>query len=343
MVVSLRNCIVALVAVCIITGCKKQPTQSHIAVYTALEPEEVGKLKEMFEADHPGVVLDITRDGTGIMTAKLLAEASNPQADVVWGLAATSLLNADHAGMLEPYAPAGVDQISPEFKDTKPVPHWVGIDGYMTAFAVNTAEIAKANVPVPQSYYDLIKPIYKGMISMPNPKESGTGFLTVAGILQIMQEDPGWIYLQQLDQNITRAYTSSGSTPAELAATGECPIGISFDFRILEEIKKGGPLEIVFPKEGSGWEMEANALIKKPNINPNAKIFLDWAISAPAFKYYSEHYGIMANPTYSHPPEGFPAHPREQMIKNNFAWAADNRDRILAEWGKRFDGKAAAK
>jgi iron(III) transport system substrate-binding protein len=244
--------------------------------------------------------------------------------------------------LLAPYSVVGVDQLSPEFKDSRTPPHWEGIDGFMTAFAVNTAEIAKAGVPIPAGFADLIKPAYKGMITMPNPNMSGTGFLTVAGILQLMGEDAGWAYLDQLDQN-TVAYTSSGSAPAESAATGEHAIGISFDFRVLEEKNKGGPLEIVFPKEGSGWEMEANALIQKPAIKPAAKIFLDWAISAPAMKYYSEHFGIIANPAYQHPVEGFPAHPQQQMIKNNFAWAAENRDRILTEWTRRYGGKSAGK
>jgi iron(III) transport system substrate-binding protein len=315
---------------------------THIVVYTALEPEEVGALVPMFESVHPDIKVDVVRDSTGVITSKLLAEAGNPQADVVWGLAATSLLNADRAGSLAPYSPVGIDQLSPEFKDKRDIPHWEGIDAFMTAFAVNTVECQKAGVPVPASYADLIKPIYKGMITMPNPSMSGTGFLTVAGILQTMGEASGWKYLDQLDQN-TVAYTHSGSAPAELAAKGEHPIGISFDFRVIQEIKKGAPIEAVFPSEKSGWEMEANALIQKQDIKPAAKVFLDWAISEPAFKYYSQQFGVVANPAYMNPPGGFPVKPRDQMINNNFAWAAENRDRILAEWTKRYAAKSETK
>ena len=31
------------------------------------------------------------------------------------------------------------------------------------------------------------------------------------------------------------------------------------------------------------------------------------------------------------------------MIRNDFAWASENRARILAEWTRRYDGKAAQK
>jgi iron(III) transport system substrate-binding protein len=335
---SARKHLVTLLAICLLAGCEKQSPQSHVAVYTSLEPDEVGKLVEQFEADHPEIVLDVTRDSTPNIRAKLLAEAANPQADVVWGLAETSLLDADRAGLLAAYAPAGAEQLSPEFRDNRAVPHWVGIDGYMTAFAVNTAKIAEENVAIPQSYADLIKPVYRGMIAMPDPNKSDAGYLIVAGILQIMGEDAGWLYLEQLDQNVA-VYASSGSIPVLSASTGEHPIGISFDFRVLEEKNKGGPLEIVFPTDRSGWEMDANALIQKPSINPSAKVFLNWALSAEAFKSYSEHAVLMANPAYTHPPQGFPAQVRQQMIKNDFGWASENRDRILAEWTRRFGGR----
>ncbi len=39
--------------------------------------------------------LNIVRDSTGVITAKLLAEGKNTQADVVWGTAASSLLALD--------------------------------------------------------------------------------------------------------------------------------------------------------------------------------------------------------------------------------------------------------
>ncbi|CPL82627.1 periplasmic protein [Bordetella pertussis] len=38
-----------------------------------------------------------------------------------------------------------------------------------------------------------------------------------------------------------------------------------------------------------------------------------------------------------------PANLSERMIKNDFVWAATNRDRIIAEWSKRYDGKSEPK
>ncbi len=65
---------------------------TELTVYTAVEAEDLKRYAETFNKDHPDIKIKWVRDSTGIVTAKLLAEKNNPQADVVWGLAATSLL-----------------------------------------------------------------------------------------------------------------------------------------------------------------------------------------------------------------------------------------------------------
>ena len=177
---------------------------------------------------------------------------------------------------------------------------------------------------------------------MPNPASSGTGFLTVSAILQLMGEEGGWDYLDKLHENMA-LYTHSGSAPAKMAGAGEYPIGISFAYRGFKQKAKGEPVIIAFPKEGSGWELESNALIKKPRIKPEAKLFLDWAISDAAMAMYGEAYPVLSTTYPVKVPEGFPPDPATQLIKNDFDWAAMNRAQILKEWTKRYDSKSAPK
>jgi len=77
-----------------------------ITVYTALEEDQVARYLPLFQARNPNIQVNVVRESTGVITDKLLSEKSNPLADVVWGLAATSLLVADAQGLLEPYTPA---------------------------------------------------------------------------------------------------------------------------------------------------------------------------------------------------------------------------------------------
>ncbi|MFM1653603.1 putative 2-aminoethylphosphonate ABC transporter substrate-binding protein [Brevibacillus sp. B_LB10_24] len=316
---------------------------NELTVYTALEDDQLKAYLDSFKKSYPDIKVNLVRDSTGVITAKLLAEKDNPQADLVWGTSASSLLVADHLGMLEPYDPKGIERVSPEFRDSQSPAHWVGIDVYETAFVVNTVELQKRNLPVPQSYEDLIKPEYKGLIVMPNPSSSGTGFLTINAFFQLFGEQGAWDYMSKLHENIG-LYTHSGSKPAKMAAAGEYPIGITFGYRGVTEKKKGAPLEVVFPKEGSGWDPEANALVKKKEIKPEAKVFLDWAISDDAMKEYNKNFAIITVSSVSEPyPEEYPKEPLKQLIKNDLNKAAKEREQWLAEWDKRFSTKSEPK
>jgi iron(III) transport system substrate-binding protein len=252
-------------------------------------------------------------------------------------------LICDRNGMLAGYSPKGIDRIRKGFRDEKNAKaHWVGIKAWETGVVSNTVELGKLGIPAPTSYADLIKPEYKGRIVMPNPASSGTGFLAVSAILQLMGEQKGWEYLDRLHINIAQ-YTHSGSKPAKMAGKGEFPVGISFGYRGFKQKAAGEPVAVAFPKEGAGWDLEANALVRKPKINPAARTFLDWAISDDAMKMYSKVYPTVAVDMDVDVPEGYPKDARKVLIKNDFEWAARNRDRILTEWSRRYDGKSEAK
>ncbi|MEO5615370.1 MAG: hypothetical protein ABIR04_10690 [Cypionkella sp.] len=83
--------------------------ETELTVYAAFEAEFLERYAAAFNAEHPDIKLNWVRDSTGVVTAKLLAEKNNPSANVVWGLAATSLLVLKTEGMLEPYASVGVE------------------------------------------------------------------------------------------------------------------------------------------------------------------------------------------------------------------------------------------
>ena len=107
--------------------------QSALTVYTAVEADDLKKYSARFNEDHPNIQIKWVRDSTGVVTAKLLAEKANPQADVVWGLAATSLMVLNAEGLLHPYAPKGLEKLDAQFRDKANPPAWVGMDAWVAA------------------------------------------------------------------------------------------------------------------------------------------------------------------------------------------------------------------
>jgi iron(III) transport system substrate-binding protein len=308
-----------------------------LVIYTAKENDEIAKYLPVAQAAMPDVKLEVLRLSTGDLTAKLLAEKNNPQADVIYGTAATSMMIFQEEGMLEPYAPKGVEAVLPQFKDANNPPYWVGVDAYVTAFCVNTALAQEKNLPIPQSWEDLLNPVYEGQIVMPSPASSGTGFMFVSSVLQGLGEDAGWAYLKELDKNMA-IYTKSGSAPCKMAGAGDYPIGVSFEFVAAQQIAAGAPLTLVLPAEGSGYEMEVNALVKGTDKEEAAKQFLDWAISDEAMNLYAEYFGVLARPGFP-APEGIPADIADRLFPMDFKWSSDSRDVILASWANNFSTK----
>jgi iron(III) transport system substrate-binding protein len=308
--------------------------KQSVVVYTAIENEQIADYMKALNKTLPNLDVKMLRFSTGDISARFMAEKDNMQAEVIWGVAATNILIFKSAGLLEPYAPKGLERIQGLFRDKANPPSWTGMDIFMSAFCVNTEVAKKNNLPMPASWADLTKPVYKGQVVMPNPASSGTGYLSVASILQRLGEAEGWKYLDALDKNIAE-YTKSGSKPCKDAAAGERAIGVSFEYVALEMKKKGSPVEMVLPKEGAGYEMEANALTKKGAKNPAAKQFLDWAASDEAMALYAKYFAAVA--VAGMPvPEGLPKDISKVVYTNDFDWSAKNRDRILAEWQKRY-------
>ena len=319
-----------------------QAQKTTVNIYTSLENDQLAPFKAAIEAAVPGVEVVWTRDSTGVITARFLAEKDNPRADMVMGHAATALLLFEKMGLLESYKPAGVDSLKESFRDNTPPYAWTGQDAYLGVICFNTAEAAKDKIAMPTSWKDMTKPEYKGKLVMPHPASSGTGYLMVGAWIQMMGEAEAWKFMDALHENIA-VYTHSGSAPCVQAAKGERVAGIALDMRGASEKTKGAPLDVIIPAEGTGWEMEAYGIVKGTKNLDLAKKVADWGASKPASELYSKYYALVAEPSVKNLPANYPANAEQAMVKNDFAWMAENRDRILAEWTKRYESKAAPK
>ena len=310
----------------------------EITVYSSLEDDEIADYLKAAKKDLPDLKVNVLRLSTGDLGARILAEKDNPKHDVIWGWAVTNMLSPQIQGMLEPYKAKGVDKLAKQFKaaDDK----WFAATGYMAAFCVNTERLKKKNLPMPTSWKDLLNPVYKGELIMPNPNSSGTGYLQIASILQGQGEEKGWKFLKALDPNMGQ-YIKSGSKPCKLTRAGEYSVGASFAFIAMKSIKEGYPIKMVIPSEGAGYELEASALMSSSKNKADAKKFLDWTLSPAAAKQYSQFKAIVTIPgtelSEDAKAAGLPADISTVLYKMDFADSAKNRSRILKTWREKLE------
>ena len=328
-------------SLCVFLSTAAIAAKKTVIVYTSLETEETVEYLKVAKKDLPDLDIKTIRLSTGELGARMLAERANPQADLVWGWAVTNMADFADRGMLEKYKPKGWEKIPAHFKD--PNGYWVAIDLYMAAFVFNTRVMAKENLPKPKGWYDLLNPVYKGKLIMPNPASSGTGFLQVASLLEMLDPDyakktvkknKGWEFLEKLDKNMGQ-YIKSGSKPAKLTAAGEYAIGLSFAFVYSSLKKKGFPVEMVLPEEGAGYELESNALLKGAKHITAAKKFLDWAISERVMREYAKFKLGVTLPGIPGPAD-LPQLKDVKLAPMDFPWQATNRGEILITWQDKF-------
>jgi iron(III) transport system substrate-binding protein len=207
----------------------------------------------------------------------------------------------------------------------------------------NTKVLEEKNMPMPKGWNDLLDPVYKGALIMPNPASSGTGFLQVASLLVLLDPDyknkpieqnKAWDFLKELDKNMGQ-YIKSGSKPAKLTAAGEYAVGASFAFVYSSLKKKGSPVALVMPEEGAGFELETNALLKGAKHEAAAKKFLDWAISESAMKEYAKFKLGVTYPGIAGPAD-LPALDTIKLAPMDFPWQSQNRAKILEVWQNLF-------
>jgi iron(III) transport system substrate-binding protein len=256
--------------------------EGQVTVYCSILEEQCREGATIFEKE-TGIKVLMIRRSTGETYAQIKAEAANPKGDVWWGGPAESHLQAAEEGLLQEYKSPNLAELQ-----TWAVKH-AEKSKYMTAgtylgalgFGYNTQVLKVKGLPGPKCWADLIDPKFKDEIQVADPASSGTAYLFVATIVQLMGEEKGFAYLKALHKNISQ-YTKSGIGPIKSMALGESTVGIAFIHDMITQVLAGAPIKPVVPCEGTGYETGSVSLIKGAPDGENAKKFYDFALSKEA-------------------------------------------------------------
>ncbi|MEJ0097112.1 MAG: extracellular solute-binding protein [Bauldia sp.] len=115
-----------------------------------------------------GISVQYVEAGSGGVVERIAKEASNPQADVLVTLP-PFIQKAAADGLLQPYTPAGADQIAADQR-TRAATTSRWSNNYMN-FIYNSAALPEA----PKTFNDLLDPKFKGKIQYSTPGQAGDG------------------------------------------------------------------------------------------------------------------------------------------------------------------------
>jgi len=286
-------------------------------------------MKQEFEAKYNTITVNYVRMSSGEALARIQAEKDNPQFDIWWGGPIDSFVAAKEAGVLEAYE-------SPNFKNLRDPKlykdaenFWAGIYVGSLGFATNKDWLAaNPSAKAPESWDDLLKPEFKGQIMVAHPSTSGTSYTAIATVLQLKGEEAGWEYLKQYSGQIAQ-YTKSGAAPAKFVGQGEAAVAIVFSHDTVNEIENNKmPLELTFPKDGTGYEIGGMALVKGAKHPQAAKLWFDWALT-PEAQALGPKYKAYQAPTVNGVELSHPELLQVNLIDYDFQWAGSNKKAIV--------------
>lgn len=315
--------ILIVLSITLLVACKKDKEDRVVIYSSGYDYENEYYLKRLQE-EFPDYEIIIEYLNTGTHAAKLKAEGTNTECDITIGLEYQYLdVIKDNLADLSSYDYSAFlpELIDDDYKYLPALRNGCSIILHMDM-------LKEKGLEEPKSYKDLLKEEYKGLISMPNPKSSGTGYVFLKSLVNAWGEDKAFEYFEQLGKNVLQ-FTSSGSGPINSLIQGEAAIALGMTSQAVKSINDGVNLKIVFFEEGSPYNAYGNGIIKGREERQAVKkvfdFFYNHLIEENNDKFYPE--VIYKNKTIT-----MENYPKDIIYSDMGNDSPGNRERLLEKW-----------
>ena len=254
-----KGVIILLLVTVLLTFVAASGNEESIVICATTEQFRLEALQQQLNERFPDRNVIVMYMSTGKAAAKIYAEGADTEVDILVGTETGYLTKlkdslADISGRSRiPY----MEGLRPEDNANR----WATWERQAGSIIVNREILDKYGLEAPKTYEDLLKPEYQGLIAMPDPKSSGTGYFFYKNWINLWGDEGALEYVDNLHGNL-KQFTESGSGPIKLLKQGEVAIGLALTFQAVVEINDGQPFEIIYPPEGSPYSLTGTAIIR---------------------------------------------------------------------------------
>lgn len=308
----------------LLTGCGSKKEQ--ILIYTSAEDYRIEYLNQRLKEEFPEYDIVLDYMSTGNHAARLLAEGTETLCDITYDLEYGYLARLEETEVL-----ADLSQwydMSIYEEDTVESNCYIVENRNGGGIILNTKLLEKRGLEEPQSYEDLLDPQYKNLISMPNPKASGTGYMFLKSLVNSWGEEEAFAYFDALTDNILQ-YTSSGSGPVNALIQEEAAIGLGMTGQAVMQINEGAPLKVIYFEEGSPCSLYGQAIIRGKETRACVKEVFDFLIH---IYNYENNEKFLPEKIYKDKDYIIENYPTGIVYSDMSGNTVDEKERLLARW-----------
>ena len=296
----------------------------NLVVYSPHDADPLNAGVEMFRQTYPNINVEVIAAGTGELCQRVVAEAANPQGDVLWGGGADTL--AAYTDYFAPYVCANDDVIGDAYKDANDL--WIGESPLPMVFIYNKALIDEADVPT--TWEGLCDESLKGKIAYASPAKSGSAYTQLCTMLFSQPTlDEGWALVEKFIANLDGKIQDSSGNCHKLVASGEYALGVTIEKSAV--LYADNPdIGYVYPEKNSAVP-DGVALIKNCPNEENAKLFIDFVTSLEC--QTAQNADWARRPVRSDlTPVGLCELSELDLCDYDFAYAATEKESIVEKW-----------
>ncbi|WP_322892384.1 MULTISPECIES: ABC transporter substrate-binding protein [unclassified Yoonia] len=240
-----------------------------LTFYTAGPGGLADALAQAFQAE-TGITVNVFQGTTGQVMARLEAEEANPQADVVVSASWGSAVDMQERGLLMEYMSPNAENVPDSLKTS----HYTAQGISALALVWNS----QSDVPRPAEWSDLTDEVYRDMITMPDPAQSGTAFDLVAGLEAAMGEE-AWDLLAALADNDMIVPGPNAAALNPVLQGAKAVVFGAVDYISYGQAADGETIEVIVPASGTVIAPRPMMILNSTAQPEAAQQFVDFVLS----------------------------------------------------------------
>ena len=300
-------------------------SKEKVLIYTSAEDYRVEYMRERLEEEFPQYKIEIEYMPTGNHAAKLLAEGKDSECDITYDLEYTYLAKLESEGVLAELSDYDYSVFSDDVVESN---YYMPEYRNGGAIIINRSVLEKHSLPVPTCYDDLLDSKYEGLISMPNPNSSGTGYMFLLAMVNSRGEKAAFDYFDALSKNVLQ-FTSSGSGPVNALIQGEVAIGLGITGTAVNAINDGAQLEIIFFEEGSPYALYGQGIISGKESRTAVKEVYDFLYNVYSYENCEK---FFPEPIFKDKQFSIENYPSDILYSDMSENTVENKEKLLKKW-----------